>query len=99
MAKTIAKLAQLRTQIPALQYGDYRQLYVNHEQFAFMRTTPDQQVIVAVNSASEAKTIHLTDLPHGARWINSFNQAEVISHGGMMSITIPPNWGSILVNG
>jgi glycosidase len=47
----IRRLAQVRAELPALRYGDYRQAHVAHEQLAFARQTPEQTVIVAVNAA------------------------------------------------
>lgn len=96
LEKTISKLAYSRSQLQALQHGDYRQLHVNHEQFAFMRSTSEQSVIVAVNSASEHQTIHLTDIPHHTRWVDMLNQTEFVCLDGTLAIPLHPNWGAIL---
>ncbi len=97
LEKTISTLAKIHTQTPALCYGGYRQLHVNHEQFAFMRSTSEQNVIVAVNSAPENHTIRLNHLPPHSRWIDILNHSEWICHDGTLNISLHPHWGGILV--
>lgn len=92
LAKTIRRLADLHRQFPALRYGDYRQVYLTHEQFAFMRQTADQTVVVAVNAADHPITIPLRGAP-GGRWLDVLNDAPVKSG----EITLHPHWGGILV--
>ena len=96
LEKIISQLAYSRTQLQALQQGDYRQLHVNHEQFAFMRSTSEQCVIVAVNSASQHQTIHLTGIPHHTHWVDMLNQTEFVCQDGTLNIPLHPNWGAIL---
>ncbi len=55
----IRRLAQVRAELPALRYGDYRQAHVAHEQLAFARQTPEQTVIVAVNAADGPAQVEL----------------------------------------
>lgn len=53
----IAKLGQVRRETPALRYGDYQQLYVSHQQLAFIRYWEGQYAIVMLNSASTSVEI------------------------------------------
>ena len=48
----LGRLAGVRRASPALQHGDYRELVVRPEQLAFMRTCPDETVVVMLNAAS-----------------------------------------------
>ena len=58
----IAALIRIRRENPALQRGDYRQLALTHEQFAFIREpqSPGEAagaVVVAVNSAEGERSV------------------------------------------
>lgn len=55
----IAQLSQIRLNSPALQRGNYHQLMVNHEQFAFMRTYQAEKIVVIVNSSQTSQAIQL----------------------------------------
>jgi cyclomaltodextrinase len=59
LADVIRKLAEIRRRIPALRYGDYLQLYLDHRQFAFARRTGDQQVVVVVNAAEQPVSLRI----------------------------------------
>lgn len=95
LAEAIRTFAGLRCELPALRYGDYRQLYVAHEQFAYARAFADQTVIVAVNAAAHPQTIPLTGLPPGTRLIDHLNQTTYPLHYGQTHITLDSSWGSI----
>ena len=56
--QVIRRLLSIRREHAALRRGEYNQLHVNHEQFAFMRGKGEGAVIVAVNSSATA-----TDIP------------------------------------
>ncbi|HEX3052344.1 MAG TPA: alpha-amylase family glycosyl hydrolase, partial [Aggregatilineaceae bacterium] len=88
LAQAIRRLAAVRHQIPALRHGDYQQLVVKHEQFAFARQIPGQRVIVAVNAANHPAVI---DLPG--------RMADVLNGGERFSgtVTVPPCWLRVLM--
>lgn len=50
LTEWIARLAAIKTQERALQYGDYRQLAVTNRQYAFERTLDADRLIFAVNA-------------------------------------------------
>jgi glycosidase len=58
LVDTISRLSHLRLGSSALTLGNYQQLHIDHQQFAFLRQSADERVVVAVNSAD-----HQTDLP------------------------------------
>jgi cyclomaltodextrinase / maltogenic alpha-amylase / neopullulanase len=64
LAELIARLAQIRRSSPALRYGDYRQLFVSHEQFAFARQISGESVLVLVNASDQPVSFDL-DIPPG----------------------------------
>ncbi|TLN12920.1 alpha-amylase, partial [bacterium] len=45
----IRRLAAVRAASPALRRGDYTELHVSAQQLAFLRSLPDEQVLVALN--------------------------------------------------
>ncbi len=58
----IAKLAQIRLRSPALQVGNYHQVFVAGEQFAFLRETENECVLVIVNSAQQSVALEIPNL-------------------------------------
>ena len=63
----IAKLAAIRSNSPALMYGDYRTLHVAPRQFAFLRICAEKRAVVIANSRKEAVELTLK-LPEMAGW-------------------------------
>ncbi|MEU6136365.1 pullulanase-type alpha-1,6-glucosidase [Nocardioides sp. NPDC047086] len=55
----IAALAKLRKDHPALTDGVQKELYAADSVYAFSRTGEDREYVVAVNNATEAKTVTL----------------------------------------
>ncbi|MCA1754606.1 MAG: alpha-glucosidase C-terminal domain-containing protein [Spirochaeta sp.] len=62
-AAFIRELAEARAASPALRYGSYRTVVVAQRQVAFLREAPDETVLVALNSTSEAVQLPLKGLP------------------------------------
>lgn len=58
----LIKLGKVRKEQPALNYGEYRELYLTNEQYAFARITDTDAVIVAVNNADNPVTISVDGL-------------------------------------
>ncbi|MBI5930781.1 MAG: alpha-glucosidase C-terminal domain-containing protein [Chloroflexi bacterium] len=98
LLKAIRSLAHLRRELPALGCGTYRQLQVNHEQFAFMRETADQKLVVAVNASDHSTTVKVATLGGYSRLRDILNQGRITPiKGGQAEISLYPNWGSIYV--
>ena len=57
LATAIARFARLRRHSVALRHGDYKQLHVAQEQFAFVRSVAAETVVVALNAASSAASL------------------------------------------
>ena len=95
LAGAIARLSQIRQRHPALRHGTYRTLHVASEQFAFVRETPEETIVVVVNAASSPAELRLPLLEKG-RWTDLLNPGEGTSGE---TLTIPPCWGRILQAG
>ncbi|MEU5273544.1 pullulanase-type alpha-1,6-glucosidase [Streptomyces hygroscopicus] len=57
--RSIAALSRLREKYPALADGAQKELYAKGSVYAFSRTGADREFVVAVNNASEARTVEL----------------------------------------
>jgi glycosidase len=99
LAAAISRLADIRRRTPALLHGDYSQLHVSHQQFAFSRASDGQRAVVAVNSAAEPVALNL-EVPHAAgHWIDALNPGDAYTASGnrLCIDRLPPCWGRILI--
>ncbi len=83
LGEWIAQLAEVRRQSSALQCGNYAQIHVAAEQFAFLRQSEAQTVLVALNSASSAVDLTLR-LPFAEGWLADLlcpGEGIAIHHG------------------
>ena len=95
---TIKKMIALSHHHRALRHGDYEQLHVAHEQFAFMRRESSESIIVALNAAAEAKDLALR-VPETSqgRLVDLLNDGESFEvKGGNAKMTVQPRWARIL---
>jgi cyclomaltodextrinase len=99
LAEIISRLANIRSENIALRYGDYRQLLVASEQFAFLRTHESgERIVVAVNASSEEASLEL-ELPAADGDLEDLlNPGDVFpAHAGHVRIDpIHPSWARIL---
>jgi glycosidase len=94
----IKKLVRSRHEHSALRHGDYQQLQVAHEQFAFMRRDATETIVVALNAGAQAIDLVLRppDASHGSLVdILSDGESFVVTGGGS-KVSIPPRSGRIL---
>jgi cyclomaltodextrinase / maltogenic alpha-amylase / neopullulanase len=98
LVKTITRLAGIRHNSPALQTGDYRQLYVSHEQFAFARQNAEERVVVVVNAASTPACLELSQPFPAEQAVDLLDPAAVfpIADGKLILDSIPSAWARIL---
>jgi glycosidase len=96
LANVIQRLGHLRSASKALKYGDYQELHVDHQQFAFIRKLEDEVVVVILNSASESVEVELS-LPWHGTLIDRLNpDATFQVNGSVVCPTLPPAWGRVL---
>jgi len=99
LEKTIGRLVQIRRGSAALKVGDYAQLFVSPEQFAFSRKTDDDQVLVLLNAAEAPSAFELpVSLGEGTRLVDLLNRGESfrVTGGGLRAESVPPHWARIL---
>ncbi len=97
---TLARLARIRLDTPALRQGDYHELYVAAEQLAFARATRQASVIILLNAAATAVSLDIPlALAHGTRLVDLLNPGEAyqVDQGRLRVDTVWPGWGCILL--
>jgi glycosidase len=88
------ELLHFRQTHPALQRGDLTELLINQDQYAYLRTTPEERVLVVLNRAGSAKTISVDmddlGMPDGTR-LKSFaaDSPDSVVAGGKVTIEQP----------
>ena len=95
----IANLAQVRLNTPALRYGDYTELFVASEQFAFSRRTGDDMVIVLLNASSTDMPFDIpVPLPNDSQLVDLLNPKDNfhVENGRLHVNRVYSNWGRIL---
>ncbi len=95
---TLARLAALRQNLPALQLGEYQQVWVNHEQLIFTRTIAGQTVYVAINAAATPIEVQFDLLKPAASLQDTLNDGERFSvQNNRCRLTLPPYWARVLL--
>ena len=100
LARAIARLSQLRQDVPALRRGDYRPVAAASEQIVFERRYRGSAARVAVNGSTKPAAIALE--PHegrDGRWVDLLNPGEVfpVRRGAPAKAVLYPTWGRVLV--
>lgn len=92
----IAKLGEIRSRIPALSYGDYRELLLTNRQYAFARSIDGQTAVVTVNN--DASDYVMTVPADGcAEYIGALSGQRVSVSNGTIAVNIPANSGEIWI--
>lgn len=95
----IRSLALIRNNNDVFTYGDYQQLYINHKQFAFMRTCEECSVIILVNSEDQdvSLSIPIEQCAH-SEYVDVLNNNECINiSNNTLNLTLWKKWGRILI--
>ena len=91
----IMRMSRVRQQSPVLKHGNYAQLQVASEQFAFMREYEGRKILVAVNAAQNPMTVSLP--AQGRSAIDRLNHEQTFQvRQDRLNIEIPPCWGRVL---
>lgn len=97
----IARLSSLRQKISPLRLGDYRELLVSANQYAFAREAGDEITLIVVNSAEEPAEVNLPlNGYENWRFVDALDESFVshVNTQGFLHITVPANWGRVLLN-
>lgn len=84
----IKKLGKIRSESQSLKYGDYKEVLVKNEQFAFSRTSADDKIYVILNLSNQEAHLDLElELNEG---IDLLDDEKFIINGGKAHISILP---------
>ena len=101
LENAIRRFAKIRSEHPALQSGDYRQVHVASEQFVFGRRSETEEILVAVNSSDTTASLRLSAEGCGRDnriWKDILDDdTEFGFRGEEMEIPLPPSGLRILV--
>ncbi len=97
--QAIRALISLRRRHSALRYGDYTQLHVAHEQFAFMRRDAAEAIVVALNASDRCVDLQLRlpDIDRG-QLVDDLNGGETFGvSNGKCALRLYPRSARVLV--
>jgi len=99
LKQTIKTLIGLRRGHSALRQGEYYQLHVAHEQFAFLRQDRAESVVVAVNASDRPIDLPLRIPDHRhSRLIDELNDDETFAiSGGKCTLPMRPRGSRLLI--
>lgn len=98
LAENIKRFAQIRKNTPALVNGNYEELLVKNEQFAYKRQLGDKCAIAVFNLNDNFAEI--TVPAHGANGTlhDQLGGKNYTVQNGVLTLQVPPNWGMVLTN-
>ncbi|MBP3620244.1 MAG: alpha-amylase [Lachnospiraceae bacterium] len=91
--KFVTALGNIRQQVKALSYGDYKELMLTNRQYAYSRTYQGSSVIVMVNNDDNPYTINV---PANGEYVGALSGRKVSARGNL-SAEIAGNSGEIWV--
>ncbi len=94
--RLIAVLGKVRQSIPALSYGDYRELALTNRQYAFSRDYEGKSVIVTVNNDDNDFTMSLP-AGTGEAYVGALSGEKVAVNNGCITVSVRANSGEIWV--
>ncbi len=95
----LAQLAAIRQDHDALRHGDYTELHIASEQFAFRRQAGEDVAIVAINASSDEVTVDVEAAVEGGVTLTDAldGAVHVTAEDGRWRIPLAPNSARILV--
>lgn len=94
--KLIAALGKIRSEVPALSYGDYCELMLTNRQYAFSRNYNGMQAIVTVNNDDACASVNVPAAC--AEYTGMLSGKKVSANGGRLSVELQANSGDIWVS-
>lgn len=92
--KFISALGNLRQTTKALSYGDYSQISLTNQQYAFSRSYNGQTVLVTVNNSDNAVTMNLP-VGNATEYVGALSGVKVTANGGTIAVNVKGNFGEI----
>lgn len=97
LPQTIARLAALRRESPALRVGDYQQIHLDHQQMGFLRQAEGEALMVLLNSDHQSVDIDVALPWDSGQLRDRLNPGDVFEFKhSRLQISLPPTWGRAL---
>ncbi len=93
--RLISRLGEIRHQLKALSYGEYKELLLTNRQYAFLRKTETETVIVCVNNDSCDSTISIS-AENTDEFTCAFSGEKIKAENGRITLTVKASSGEIL---
>ena len=90
LAKLIPEFASIRNNNAALKQGNYRQIFVSNELFAFSRSFEGQEIIIAVNCSEKKQKITLNGADCSRGYHSLLNEEKLSPWENQLEV--PANW-------
>lgn len=94
--KLIAALGQARLTVPALSYGDFRELTLTNRQYAYSRNLDGVSAVVTLNNDDNPASFSVA-CEGASTFIGLLSGKKVNNEGGRINVTIDGNSGDIWV--
>ena len=94
--KLIASLGRIHAQVPALSYGDYRELVLTNRQYAFSRNSEGSCALIAVNNDENGAGLRIPAGEHGV-YVSLLSGREVKASDGWLWVELDGCTGDIFV--
>ena len=94
--RLLAALGHIRTNTPALSYGDYRELLLTNRQYAFSRSHNGTTVLVTVNNDDSDYVMTLA-CGNSREYIGTLSGEKVSVTDGHITVNVKANSGDIWV--
>lgn len=92
----ISRLGEIRSRVPALSYGDYRELTLTNRQYAFSRNMDGQSAIITVNN-DDSDFVMTVPAPDAGEYIGTLSGERVSASNGTIAVNVRANSGEIWI--
>jgi len=92
MRERISRLCAVRRENPALTRGDFYTVAVDHNGWAYLRSCPDQRVLVVLNKGSESKSLELNvpDFYQASQAVDLTGRSTLSIRDHKIRVDLPP---------
>ncbi len=95
--KLIATLGKIRSNTPALLYGDYKELELQTTHFAYERTLNGKSVIITVNNSDNEVNFNLA-CSNSPEYSGALTGEKATVNNGRIQVKVPQNYGEIWIS-
>ena len=97
LPEVLRTLGDIRRGSVAIRHGDFRLVFVDHQQFAFTRRSDNEIVLVILNSDQRDVQLSLRISGSTGEFSDLLNPGQAFTAAeGNLQVSIPPTWGRIL---